>query len=176
MDIHGILCRMVWVLNVSAFIRRRPYCWVVLFGRNCAIHHLHNRFMDLLQAATLIILAAFAMAEGFCHAILYGRRGHESFNWNEHWVFTAMRALMCLALIMPGSALPILSGICMYPFFHNGMYYTQRDRIDGSYPKRWWDMTKSSSANTNFTVEQRTILAAIGLILFMVTQAFHWKL
>lgn len=154
----------------------RPNRFLVFVARGSNSCGLHCWLMDILQALQLIIIVAFAMAEGFSHAILYGRKGHESFNWNEHWVFTVMRLLFGFAITIPGSPLVVVSGLCMYPFFHNGMYYTQRDRIDGSYPRRWWDMTKGSSAKTNFSVEQRIILAIHGLVLFVLMQIFDWKL
>lgn len=132
--------------------------------------------MGLLQAITTLVIVTFACAEGFTHAILYSRKGEDSFSWNEHWVFSLMRVLLAVAAILPGEPLVVMSALCMYPFFHNGMYYTQRDRIDGSYPKRWWDMTSGSSARTNFTVVQRTMLAGIGLIFFVLILIFGWSL
>lgn len=126
--------------------------------------------MEILQACGFGSFIVYACADGFSHAILYGRKGDQSFKWNEHIVFNIARGSFLLALFLPGNIWTVLSAACTFPFFHNGFYYTQRDRIDGSYPKRWWAMTKGSSAKINFTPVIRTALAVLGLVAFVCTQ------
>lgn len=126
--------------------------------------------MEILQTCGIGAGIVFACADGFKDAILYGRKGDQSFTWNEHIVYITARGSFLLALLLPGNWITVLCSALMFSFFHNGFYYTQRDRIDGSYPKRWWAMTKGSSAKINMTPVIRTALAAVGLLGFIATQ------
>ena len=58
-----------------------------------------------------------------------------------------------------------LSLALIQPFFHNGMYYSLRNKIDNTYPKGWTDQSTTSTAvMTKFlTYRNRIILLVLGL-------------
>lgn len=58
-----------------------------------------------------------------------------------------------------------LSLALIQPFFHNGMYYSLRNKIDNTYPKGWSDQSTTSTAvMTKFlTYRNRIILLVLGL-------------
>lgn len=116
---------------------------------------------------SFLVIIMYACVEGFTHAVLYGRRGADSFKWNEHLLFNAQRAILVTALFFKPDIYSIISGLLCFSFFHNGFYYTQRDRIDNSYPKRWWDDSTSSSATINFSVKVRTGMAIAGILVMI---------
>lgn len=62
----------------------------------------------------------------------------------------------------------LLSLVCMFlifNFFHNGTYYYTRNRLDGSYPKKWKDESKIFPKFTPLsTYNKRTIGMTIGFL------------
>lgn len=127
--------------------------------------------MDIGSQAILsyLLVIAFASCEGITHAILWSRKGAHAFKWNEHKVFVVQRLLFGAAALFTASPWALYAGAFAYPFFHNGFYYTYRDKIDGTYPKRFWAHSTSSTAKLNFTVRFRLVMFVISLLgLFLV--------
>jgi len=70
---------------------------------------------------------------------------------NEHGVWTLQRFFVYVIcnysayMLNDTLWLLIILPLC-FPFFHDGMYYYERNVIDGSYPKGWWDFSKTSTS------------------------------
>src|SRR4051812_36369633 len=85
---------------------------------------------------TYILLHGYAYAIGITHAILYGRRGADSFPNDEHKYFVAGHISVCLAVfsatyIKPEDAVIVLFAFMLsFSFIHNGAYYLTRKKID----------------------------------------------
>ncbi len=109
---------------------------------------------------------------GVYDAIMYGRKGADSFEWNEHIILVMIRGCFPVALqlgIEMTTHQVIFIGACfvfLYSFFHNGCYYVTRAAMDGKiYPWRSW--TAASSTDTSlvhFRYWPRTIQFLISLI------------
>lgn len=84
-----------------------------------------------------------------------------------HVMFMCTRIVMALFFsFMAGHILFFLLAFFFIPFFHDGMYYMERDVLDrGVYPKGWWSHSSTSTAfMTKFlTPVVRTLLFLIGL-------------
>jgi len=53
----------------------------------------------------------------------------------------------------------------LFSFFHNGVYFMTRNKLDSKiYPKGFWDDSTSSTAKLDLNVKSRIILAVIGCI------------
>ncbi len=121
-----------------------------------------------------ILLCAYACASGVKDAILWSKRGADAFNWNEHLVFVAERAVIgSIVFVIPLLISPSFIKISVvlacfslcFPFLHNGSYYTTRRYIDVDY-YHWFSESKSSSARFNFGYFLRTASFFCGLIGF----------
>jgi len=68
--------------------------------------------------------------------------------YHEHKLWTAQRAVVLIGLsIVAMSPWFILSGMLLFPLCHDGAYYAKRDRLKpGTYPKKWLDHSKTSTA------------------------------
>lgn len=115
---------------------------------------------------------SLAVAQGAIHAVLWSKRGHEAFSWNEHIIFNIERGALVLLLlsahyIESNLGWLIVAATFTYPFFHNGSYYTFRDIIDGSYRRRFFAYSRDSSAVVNFTLKQRTVLSLISVVILV---------
>lgn len=59
----------------------------------------------------------------------------------------------------------------LFPFFHDGAYYTYRNKLDpGLYPRGWldWSTTSTAKLTQYLTPLVRIILAVIGFILVIL--------
>lgn len=92
---------------------------------------------------------------------------------NEHIIFTIHRAIIALMVILAVG----VSGLFMLPafsFFHDGAYYTTRDLLTpGTYPKRWFSISNTSTALTTKYLDSwnRFGLFLISMVLVMVSIA-----
>jgi hypothetical protein len=65
-----------------------------------------------------------------------------------------------------------------FPFFHDGMYYLTRKKIDGIYKKGWFDQSSTSTAKSDklhlFDPIPRTILCvlSLGTIVYEIIKYF----
>lgn len=133
--------------------------------------HFHNTVL-MAQAWSVIItyllMVLAASTEGICHAILWSGKKSGAFKWNEHIVFVAQRAIFGIAILYTGNILALGAGVLAYPFFHNGFYYSYRNKIDGSYTQGFNADSLTSSAVINFSYRLRTTLFVISLLLLFV--------
>jgi hypothetical protein len=125
-------------------------------------------------------LLSYACISGWKDAILWSRKGSDSYDWNEHYIFVAERGCIgSIVLTIPFlkdftfvDSCVIIGVFCLcFPFLHNGFYYTTRRYIDFDY-YTWFSESKTSSAKFNFGYVFRTVLFWVGVILFLIYSIF----
>ena len=111
---------------------------------------------------------------GIMEAMIYGKKGHDSFKRDEHrWIYTPIRTLFfCLAFSfhfvdLEGCFFIFVSAILSFPFFHDGFYYLGRKWIDGAYDG-FMDMTTGSTAKISIPPVARFVLFLTGIMLFLI--------
>lgn len=114
-----------------------------------------------------IIWMLYAIAEGKLHAYYYAHEINSQLkeSFNEHSLFVIMRLCVFVPLWDITNWKVAACLFVMQPFFHNGSYYHHRNLIDKSYPKGWFDQSKTSTAlSTKYlTPVVRILLAIAGL-------------
>lgn len=122
--------------------------------------------MILILVLLILIFTLRAMEQ----AVLWSRKATEAFGWNEHILFILSRGLLFASLLVCTfyGWKPVLYAIlCFLPMFifvHNGVYYETRNRIDGSYPKGFFDKSTTSSARLpTLSFVARTALFLVGV-------------
>lgn len=123
-------------------------------------------------------------SNGAKDSILWSRKGHKSFKFNEHIIFVIERgstlSISILSFIIGievnKETLKILNLIplfisCILSFIpiHNGFYYLGRSIIDGSYEGFWSEPRLDSSAKINFSFYSRFLALVISLLLFILS-------
>jgi len=103
------------------------------------------------------------LREGF-----YWREKKTRDNHYEHVIWSIQRALV---LILVSRDIIILLGcMCVFPFLHDGMYYTTRYYMNKNiYKKTFFDQSETSTAvlTKYFTPYVRLILFIIGVLLWI---------
>lgn len=107
--------------------------------------------MENFIAFSIVLLA---VNSGVLEAILWGRKGHLSFNWNEHIILVSLRVLFVvtpvitatITLLNSKEGYPVVeiykdfvkgvsAGVFMFSLFHTGFYNYSRMRMNKeSYP------------------------------------------
>lgn len=123
----------------------------------------------------------WACTSGIIDAILYSLRGSNSFVWNEHIPLTIQRILTAIIALIAAHtsihSLPIIFISCLlsFSFFHNGLYYETRNRIDSPL----YNFTSNSATSTSiiqFNFASRSISFIIGLVILFLTEFLCKKL
>lgn len=133
-----------------------------------------NMIVETPKLYCLCIWIAFILLSSIFEAFYFTHEVRSGFadNFNEHPLFVCIRACVLIPLWILTSWKIMLCYAFMFSFFHDGQYYRWRDRIVyGTYKKRWWDQSTTSTAmSTKFmTPAVRTILAVISLtVLFLI--------
>lgn len=90
---------------------------------------------------------------------------------NLHKLFTIIRFVVITPIWILTSWKALICYIALFPFFHDGSYYTTREQIfKGTYPKKWFAQSTTSTALSTkyFTPVVRTILAIISIIFIIL--------
>ena len=85
---------------------------------------------------------------------------------NIHFLFTIIRIFYLLPVWCLTDYKAIICYIFMFPFFHDGAYYTERNRLNPDiYKKKWFAQSNTSTAKLTkyFTPIVRTVFAIIGI-------------
>ena len=110
-----------------------------------------------------------SVAEGFYfHAKAKSKTSYEKY---QHWVLTAIRIPVWILFWMYTNWILTLGMILIFPFLHDGIYYYTRNKLNPFvYTEGFWDdpNPKSSNAVMDFTLLQRTLLAAVGIIVILI--------
>ncbi len=127
--------------------------------------------------ASNLIFVIYAMIEGFREGFYWFFKGNsrKKSEFEIHPIFAAQRG-MVLALLalnvflltdITSSLINVLSNALLFSFFHNGVYYLTRNKLDSNiYQLGWRDQSTTSTAKmTNFfNYRNRTICAIIGAL------------
>lgn len=127
-----------------------------------------------------IVARIYASLSGVKDGILYGRRGADSFSWNEHVVYVIERMAFG-AMFLSGFAVGLIgsywsvgmitiSAVFGFSFWHNGYYYITRGRISGTYGYFSQNST-SSTAVIELRWHPRLMLEALSWICFLI---YYW--
>lgn len=88
---------------------------------------------------------------------------------NLHPVFALQRGIIIAAVLLfsPDICNGFLMAVILsliFPFFHDGMYYYIRNKLDfRTYPKRWRDRSLSSNAIIDLNFKWRVIFFITGM-------------
>lgn len=143
--------------------------------------------LGLIIANTIWILYSIleGLREGFYWHFKSGRKNSSLLKPNYlslkvdieiHPLFALQRGLMLLSTFgfmyyTIGLAQGIISSLCLmliFSFFHNGMYYLVRNKLNKSiYPLRWMDQSTESTAKMTkiMTYKNRTIFMILGVLI-----------
>jgi hypothetical protein len=145
--------------------------------------------MPLLIAYLLWVL--YSIYEGEREALYFSFKmkasltQQQSYKHNEHVMFSIQRlfvvVLTCIACYVNWieCSLVVVSLAACFPFLHDGMYYETRKKLDGIYPKGWFDQSTSSTALSDklhlFDAIPRSILfcLSIGIMCYEIIK--FWK-
>lgn len=145
--------------------------------------------MNLIIAYLLWV--AYAIYEGGREALYFSFKmkasltQQQTYKHNEHIMFTIQRsfvvALTCMACYVNWleCGFVIFSLAMCFPFFHDGMYYVTRKKLDNIYLKGWFDQSTTSTALSDklhlFDAVPRTLLmlASVGLMVYEIIK--NWK-
>jgi purine-cytosine permease-like protein len=128
-----------------------------------------------------LLICAYYVAWGGVNALIWGRKGADSFKIDEHWIILLVEALFYAIIIYLSECREdiskwqvVLCCICSFvskPFFKDGAYYQTRElMVKGTYPKGWFDDSNTSTAKINFKVEWRLLGLAVALAILTFDQ------
>lgn len=105
---------------------------------------------------------------------LYDNTSSKSDNYNAHTTFTIVRGIvLLLILIIVQDWKSVLCLPFIFGFFHDGMYYYQRNKLDNTiYPKKWFDNSTTSTSWMdihNLTgIWTRTLTCVIAITILII--------
>ena len=143
---------------------------------------------------TILLWFLYSLVEGKREAQYFSLKVKATINekklmWgrDEHNLFTLQRGTVVamIAFLMLACGINILDCvifvICMcatFPFIHDGEYYITRGKLDGIYPKGWFDQSTTSTAKADkfniFNPVSRTIFFGIGIAGFVYEIIKNW--
>lgn len=129
-----------------------------------------------------IFFAFYPVIFGVINALIYGRKGAESYKIDEHYIIILEIAFVYGQVEIVNEFRDTFSVwdirtviICIlfcHPLLKQAGYFEGRNLIDGSYPKGWMDDSTTSTAKINFTWWWRVALAACGVV-YYTYYCFH---
>ena len=122
------------------------------------------------------IWIVFALISGLLEAYYFSAVYNKVINKASyvHEKFTLVRGLVavCILYLFTGITWQVLfigaSLMVIFPFFHDGVYYMTRNKLDGVYPLGFRDHSTTSDAKFNFDYNQRWWLVWFGFLLFII--------
>lgn len=135
-----------------------------------------------LYILSLFISSSLGILEGllFCGSV---GKMHISDYWREktgkdiHVFLTVLRVFIfssgvIMSFVYIGwihALILSISIILSFSFFHNGMYYYTRSKLDGAY-KSFMDSSIKTTAKNSFSFTKRTLLLLLSIILIIIIQ------
>lgn len=96
--------------------------------------------------------------------------------YNPHDLFMWIRISFLIPIFLLTDWYNVLCYMAAFPFFHDGLYYTGREKLSpGVYPKKWFAQSTTSTAlwTKYFTPVLRTLLAISGLACLISIQIYN---
>jgi len=130
-----------------------------------------------IQYVSVLIWISFALAAGVIEAFYFNKnqRKIKVKGKDIHFWFTLGRVIAALPIALTiasivGPLESFLFGAIMvlvFPFFHDGAYYTTRNLLNKKvYPLSWFDQSKKTTAKFSFNIVIRTIFLIIAFLIF----------
>jgi len=119
---------------------------------------------------TLILTAFWAFLLGEFEARYYHYKP-ESDKYNEHFSLALSRGCFFLLVLGLTNVYTFIGSMLIFPFFHDGAYYTQRHNMNKNiYPKTWFDQSTTSRALMTkvFTPLVRVISLIVGVLIGVI--------
>lgn len=131
----------------------------------------------VIQHFLILIWITFILITGIGEAIFFNENPKQITIQGKdiHFWFTALRTtiaipIVIIILINVGILESLLFSFIMimiFPFFHDGIYYTTRELLKkGTYPLYWIDQSKTTNAKYSYNIVIRTIGLILGLLTF----------
>jgi len=142
-------------------------------------HFINKIFNNNMIFLAYLILQIPSIMRGIIDAILYLRRGAESFTWNEHWVLTTNTVITC-GLFAAGKYfywdylfLGFLAAAFWlgFSFFHNGSYFVTKNAIlknNKSFFQSWTDYSLTDTSENKYDFRSRLYLMLFGLLILTI--------
>ena len=124
-----------------------------------------NAIIETPSYFCLFLIIIWAMLLGEFEARYYHYKDQKD-KHNEHFLFAVSRAIVFFFAFYITDWKFALCYMAVFPFFHDGAYYTQRNYMSHTlYTKKWFAQSDTSTALTTkiFTPVVRTILAALAI-------------
>jgi len=134
-----------------------------------------------------LIWIFYSLLEGYREAFYWHYKNSNSNIIKEeldiHIIFSTQRGivLILIGLLLFNyfkwiSILYVLSLMLIFSFFHNGMYYKFRNKLNGSYKLGWKDQSTTSTAKMTkiMTYRNRTLFMILGFLIEIFLY-FHFK-
>lgn len=116
-----------------------------------------------------LIFAAHAVTDGECDAFHFDRApSPRQANWPDiHGYFVIRRSALWIIVALFAGIPTAVGCILLFPFLHEGAYYSRRNDLNGNvYARRWSEEPSgTSTARWNFSYSERCWFAAIGTII-----------
>lgn len=164
---------------------KTPLVWAVCMIILGAVQWLGDFFIgnEIIDHPPLyceILWCLFASFSGSFEAYYYDLNSKvKNTNPNLHALLTIQRAIVIIPILVLTNWKCLLCYIAMFPLFHDGSYYLERERIaPGTYPKKWFDVSTTSTAKIDILLLKlfspktiviiRTTLAFISMVLLVL--------
>ncbi len=121
----------------------------------------------------VLLLAINYTMYGYTEGLVWSKEGDEAFSWNEHGPLVVQRVFLVILVLACGLQefeivwKALVASLPMFFFFHNGMIYLIRNKINNDiYDDRWFDESTTTSASLgSMSATWRVIFFAVGVLL-----------
>jgi hypothetical protein len=115
-----------------------------------------------------IFFILFSYLSGYLEAYFWASRPKVK-QLPAHAMLTLVRTCVLVPIVWYEGIWSFVFCVFMFPFIHDGAYYTTRNNINPNvYKKRWFDSSLTTGAIISFNAFERTAFAIIGLSTFII--------
>lgn len=141
----------------------------------------------MILAITLILWCVYALFDGFVQAHYYDLYPTDKGHKNIHWAYMICRLFLLTAIYFAvdervsvwSNIIFCFSLIFIFSFFHNGMYYTTRHKLNPKiYEEKFFSNSETSQAVFEFDVKFRIMMCALGLLfaIYQIVASYNVQL
>jgi len=125
------------------------------------------------ESALILIFVCYSLLQGFidAHTYHYQNTSSSPGGLNLHPFLSTIRGfILILIYFICNHILFIVGLVLIFSFFHNGMYYLTRNKLDPNlYKKKWMDSSTTSTSFFEFDFVERILLMASGMVLIAMS-------